>query len=182
MALVVNTDPFNAACNSYASIAFADDYALLRVPSDTVQAAWAALDTPDKSMYLVNATRFLDSAAVWIGDRYSRDQQLDWPRTNAWVQGFLLDVTTFPRRLVEATVEMALFTMGLEGEVSVAEQDSLGAIQVGPIHLKFNNDSGQPAVRYFPDIVAYLLRDLGSLTDPNTPSNKSIKVVTLQRA
>jgi hypothetical protein len=182
MPLVIDTSPFSPTCNSYASIAKADDYVSTQVADLTVAAAWAALSTDQKSMYLVNATRFLDSSCVYIGDRYSRDQKLDWPRVNAWVQGFLLDVVTFPEKIIEATIEMALFTMGTSGAISVQGQEALQSLQVGPIHLKFNDNSGQPAYRYFPDIVAYLLRDLGTMTNPNVPSAKSIKTVNLIRA
>lgn len=182
MPLVVVTDPFAPGCNSYVSVAGADDYVATRVADPAVVTAWTALSADQKAMYLVNATRFLDSSCQYIGDRYSREQQLDWPRVNAWVQGFLLDVTTFPIKLVQATVEMALFTMGTSGAISVQSQEALQSLQVGPIHLKFNDNSGQPAYRYFPDIVAYLLRDLGSMTDPNVPSAKSIKTVNLIRA
>lgn len=182
MALVVNVTPFDPACNSYVDVAFTDDYAATRVPDATVSAAWAALTADSKALYLVNASRFLDASFEWIGDRYSRDQKMDWPRVNAWVQGFLLDVISFPQRLKEATVEMALYSMTNDGAVSVEDQNTLGALQVGPIHLKFNNNDGQPAVRYIPDIVAYLLRDLGTFRDPNIPSARAIRTVTLVRA
>ena len=182
MALVVDTSPFSPTCNSYVSIAAADDYVSTRVPDPAVETSWLALPSDQKAMYLVNASRFLDDSCQYIGDKYSRDQQLDWPRVNAYVDNFLLDVTTFPKALIEATVEMALFTMGTSGAVSVQNQEALQSLQVGPIHLKFSDTTGQPAYRYFPDTVAYLLSDLGSMTNPNVPSTKSIKTVSLVRA
>lgn len=181
MALVVNTSPFDLACNSYASLAGMQEYVETRVPNAALSAAWTALTSEKKSMYLVNATRSIDSYAEWIGDRYSRDQRLDWPRVNAYRDGFLIDQTSFPIEVVEATYEMALWSMANSGEIFVDQSSAYDAIKVGPITIDFNQAILGSAKQYFPDILASLLEDLGSVRNPNLPGQATLKVARLER-
>src|SRR5574337_1958975 len=141
MALVIDTTPLSPTCNSYASLEFMATYVAERVPDTSVQDAWDDLDVEVKSAHLVNASRTLDSLASWIGDQYSRDQKLRWPRFNAWVEGYLLDVTTFPQPVVEATCEMALWLMGSGGTVSEKQDAAYDSLKVGPITVNYNGRS-----------------------------------------
>ena len=120
--------------------------------------------------------------AEWIGDRYSRDQRMDWPRVNAYVDSFLLDQITFPIAVKEATCEMAIWSMKNAGAVSVDQNSQFDSIRVGPISINFNEAVGGSGSTYFPDIVAYLLAEYGTLNDPNVPSSKRIRTVRLIRA
>jgi hypothetical protein len=181
MPLVVNNTPFSSTCNSYASIVDMAEYVSTRVANAATAAAWAALTAEKKSLYLVNATRSIDSYAQWIGDRYSRDQRLDWPRINAYKDGYLIDQITFPIEVVEATYEMAIWMMLNSGEVSVDQSSSYDAIKVGPITIDFNQESLGSAKQYFPDIVAALLAGLGVVQNPELPGQRSIRVSRLQR-
>lgn len=159
-----------------------DDYVTVRVYDPAVKVAWDALSDGLQATYIVNATRFINEAVDWIGHKYSRDQLLKWPRYDAYVDGYLLDVTSIPPKLKEAVAEMLLFTLANDGNISVREQESLDSIKVGPINVRFNDKTGQPANRYFPDIVGYLLKDLGTLNNPNLPGANIIKTVRLIRA
>lgn len=182
MALTVVTDPFSSSANSYVSVAEADDYVATRSSDASLAAAWAALSADNKAKYLVNATRSLDMMAEWIGDRYSRDQKLDWPRVNAYVDGFLLDQITFPDRVQEATIEMALWSLQNSGAVGVSQSAAFDSIRVGPISIDFNEGAGLAPNKYFPEVVAYLLSEYGALTDPNMPGANRIKVARLIRS
>lgn len=182
MALAVNTDPFSLSCNSYASLAGMADYVLTRVPNLSLANAWDNLDTDRKNLFLVNATRAIDSYVEWIGDKYSRDQRLDWPRINAVVDGFLLDEVSFPQPVIEATYEMAMWMMANSGEVYVDQSSSYDSIKVGPITIDFNQQALGSAKQYFPDIVAALLKDLGTLQNPDLPGQNVLKQARLHRA
>ncbi len=153
-----------------------------RILDPDVATSWAALSADKKATYLVNATRSLDMGFQWIGDRYSRDQRQHWPRTNAVVDGFLLDNITFPTAVKEATCEMAAWSMGNDGAVSVGTNAAFDSIRVGPINIDFNENIGGAAKQYVPDVVAYILSEYGVLEDPNLPSSNRLKVVRLQRA
>lgn len=182
MALVVNSTPLDAANNSYASLAASDEYVVTRVVDAEIQDTWDSLDTEVKATYLVNASRTLDNLCQWIGDKYSRDQGLKWPRVNAYVDGYVVDQITFPRPVVEATIEMALWLMANSGDVGVASNSQYDSIKVGPIAIDFNEAAGIASTSYFPDIVAMLLKDYGGINQPNLPSNTMLKQATLVRA
>ena len=182
MPLTIDTSPFSPTCNSYASLAGMLDYVQTRVANASVVTAWEDLDDDKKAMYLVNASRSIDSYVEWIGDKYSRDQRLDWPRVNAYVDSFIIDQISFPREVVEATYEMALWMMGNSGEVYVDQTSSYDAIKVGPITIDFNQQALGSARQYFPDIVAALLKDLGSIQNPDLPGQTKLKIGKLQRA
>jgi phage gp36-like protein len=182
MALVIDTTPLSPTCNSYGSLAGIIEYVSTRVPNATTVTAWEDLDTEVQSMYLVNATRAIDMYVEWIGDRYSRDQRLDWPRVNAYVDSYLVDQITFPLPVVEATYEMALWMMANAGEVYVDQSSSYDAIKVGPITIDFNQQALGSAKQYFPDIVAAILRDYGTIENPNLPGQMTLKQARLQRA
>lgn len=182
MALVVDTSPFSPSCNSYGSLAGMLDYVATRVPNPTTVTAWEDLDTEVQSLYLVNATRALDMYVEWIGDKYSRDQRLDWPRVNAFVDSYLVDQITFPGPIIEATYEMALWMMANSGEVYIDQTSSYDAIKVGPITIDFNQQALGSARQYFPDIVAALLKDYGTIENPDLPGQTRLKQARLQRA
>jgi hypothetical protein len=180
--LVLDDTPLAATNNSYASVVTADDYVATRVVAASTVSAWEALDEEVKVAYLVNASRALDSFCEWIGDRYSRDQGLKWPRINAFVDGYLVDQITFPRPVVEATVEMALWYMLNSSATVVSTNTEFDSIKVGPITVDFNDQSGTPVSEYFPDQIAILLKDYGGVVQPNVPSGNMLKQVRLVRA
>lgn len=182
MPLVVNNTPLDPLCNSYASIAEADDYVLTRVASTATRDAWAALTADMKALYLVNASRSIDSFVDWVGDRYTRDQGLKWPRVNAYVDGWLIDNVTFPIPVVHATIEMALWSMDNSGATTVNNNAQFDSIEVGPINIDFNESSGLPAQTFFPDSVAILLKGYGAVSEPDLPSTHRMRVATLVRA
>lgn len=182
MALVVNSTPLASANNSYASLAEANEYVLTRIVDADVQSAWDDLDDEIKALYLINASRTLDNLCEWIGDKYSRDQGLDWPRVNAVVDGYVVDSITFPRPVVEAAIEMSVWSMTNSGSTGVANNSQYDSIKVGPITVDFNEAAGIASTSYFPDIVAMLLKDYGGINQPNLPSNTMLKQVTLVRA
>lgn len=182
MALVIDTAPFSTTCNSYGNLAGMAEYVSTRVPNATTVSTWEDLDVEVQSMYLVNATRAIDMYVEWIGDKYSRDQRLDWPRVNAYVDSYLVDQITFPQPIVEATYEMALWMMTNAGEVYVDQSSSYDAIKVGPITIDFNQQALGSAKQYFPDIVAAILRDYGTIENPNLPGQMTLKQARLQRA
>lgn len=182
MALVIDASPLSPTCNSYASSEFMADYVSTRVPDPTAVSTWNALTADQKAMYLVNATRSLDGAVDWIGDRYSRDQVLAWPRINAIYDRFYIEPTIFPRQVIEATAEMALWMASNAGATSVSQNLSFDAIQVGPLKIDFNEGAGGSSEEYFPDIIGFLLKGLGSINNPALPGVSMARNFTVIRA
>jgi hypothetical protein len=182
VALVLDSTPFSPTQNSYASASEVNAYVQNRLVSATLQTSWDNLDAPVQAAYIVNATRALDNICSWIGVQYSRDQLLRWPRTNAWIENFQLDVTTTPTPVKEATAEMAVWLMSNDGSALEQGNEAYNRIQVGPIRIQFNENSGSPATRYMPDVVAQILRDYATFDAPSTPGGKQAHTAYLQRS
>jgi hypothetical protein len=182
MALTVVTDLLHPSCNSYASTAAMAAYLRDRVPDESALDAWNDLSSDQQAMYVVNATRTLDGLVEWIGDKYSYDQRLKWPRFNAWVDGYYLRVPDLPPAVMEATCEVALWTLQNDGLISTHEESAYSRIRVGPILIDTNKNSGIPTDKFLPDSVAIILKGLGTVTQPDLPGSRGVKVVRLIRA
>jgi hypothetical protein len=181
MALTVVSDPLDPACNSYADPEEMLAYVTEQTNEVTAE-LWSDLSEEQQATYLVNATRSLDSLVQWIGDRYSGDQRLKWPRYNAFVDGFELEITTFPRAVVEATCEMALWLMSNEGASSTVETPAYDSIRVGPISIRMRDNAGLPAQKVVPDVVALILADYGQISGISQPGSGSAHTVRIERA
>lgn len=181
MSITLDSDPLSPTCNTYVDEATMLTYVRDRVADESVQDAWIDLTASEKARYLVNATRLLDGMATWIGDRYSRDQRLAWPRVNAYFDGFYLDVTIVPDAVKEATCEMALWMLSNSGAISASTPYGYDSIKVGSLEINFNEGVAKQAQQYFPEQVAYILEGYGVLNSPNVPG-RTITVARLIRA
>lgn len=181
MALTVVATPLDPACNSYVSLAEMVTYVSERM-SEADAELWNELDSASKARYVVNATRALDSFVEWIGVRYSDTQKLKWPRFEAEVDGVDLDYLTFPQAVKHATCELAFWMASNDGSVAVRQQAAFDSVKVGPININFNEQAGGSLDKYFPDSVAIILRDYGSIANPNLPGSKQVKMARLLRA
>lgn len=135
---VVETGTGSSTANSYSSVAVADQYH----ENYGDPTAWSSLATADKERHLREATRYLDSkyGNQWVGDKYTRAQALDWPRY--WAEdhdGFIVDPSTIPQALIDATVILALASVS--GSLLVDESAPSGggliktSKQLGPLKI-----------------------------------------------
>lgn len=143
---------------------------------------WDGVDDPLKASYLVNASRRLDQLFEWIGSKYSEAQGMAWPRYNACVDGYLLTSTIIPPAVRDAACEMAIWMMTNDGVISVGQSQAYSKIEVGPIQIDFNEKLATADRKYAPDTVAMILRDYGTLQNPELPGTMSVKVARLIRA
>lgn len=182
MALVVDNTPLSATCNSYVGLAEMLSYVSDRVTDPTILVAWNNLPPSSKVAYLVNATRTIDSICEWIGQKYSSAQRLAWPRFNAIVDGYDIPNTLFPESVVEATCEMAIWSMQNNSLISVQQNSAFDSVKVGPIVIDFNENVGGSSEKYSPDIVAMILKDYATINNPHLPGQKTMRVARLHRA
>lgn len=182
MTIAVVSDPLDPTCNSYVSLAEALSYATDVVMDPLVGPTWDNLDTDVKAKYLINATRTIDNLFEWIGDKYSRDQKLNWPRTNAWVQTWLLSSVDVPDPIKWATIEMAIWLMQNDGVMPQSTNFALDKVAVGPIKIDFNEATGGSSEQFMPDNVIILLQDYGTARNPNKPGAMQVKMARLYRA
>jgi hypothetical protein len=183
VALQLVTDLFSPTANTYVSVEEMTDYVSTRVADPTMLDAWLDLDPDRQIMYLVNATRSIDMMSTWIGDKYSQQQGLDWPRYNVWYEGYILNIEgVAPQRVKEATCEMALWMMQNSGAMSTGSNVAYDSIKVGPIAIDFNEGAGGTSKVYFPDIIPALLKGLADVQNPDLPSTNKLKIARLYRA
>ncbi len=100
MPLELEATPGADDANAYADEDTAEEYAGYRVGG----AAFIALESDQKIQALVTATRDIDTLAdVFIGERATDDQALEWPRS-----GTNFGDDELPDNLVNATIELAM--------------------------------------------------------------------------
>ena len=104
MAFVVETGAGLSNANSYASVAYADDYAATRGLT-----AWTGT-TAVKEAALVRATDYMEATyrGSWLGYRASQTQALSWPRSNVEVDLFPIPANIVPVPVTNACVELAI--------------------------------------------------------------------------
>ncbi len=117
MAFVVEDGTGKTDANSYSSVAAADAYA-----ADRGLTAWAALTTSAKQIALIKATDYLEATyySSWKGYKLTEVQALAWPRSDVYVDQFLLPSNLIPVPLVKSCVELALRASA--GETLIEDQ------------------------------------------------------------
>lgn len=141
--------------NSYSEVEYADEYF-----GERAVAEWSGT-TDEKQSYLIQATDYIESVFGhrFVGTRYSAEQGLSWPRTNAVTrEGVLLDDGIVPLSLVRACCQYALRAKAgplMPDPLVDATGFSVVTTRkaVGPIEKEFRvvGSSGQPLlIRSYP--------------------------------
>jgi len=142
-----------AAANSYASVAQATAY----FEGHLYPGGWTASSSKEEA--LVMATRLLDARTIWIGDKKTKAQGLQWPRESVEHDGFEVATNEIPQEIINTVSELAMLLIANDLTEEV-EQNSLAGIGLGKgaleIEFKDNRDKKQ-----IPIIVDDLLRGLG---------------------
>lgn len=127
-----------AEANSFVSVEDAESYFSGRL----YVATWVAAGDDDKARALIMATRAINNAIQWDGQRGSIEQALEWPRrwlprrdAPGYIPGYGFSSfgqywpdDELPRQLVEATCEMAL---ALFNNDRTADADTKGIRSIG---------------------------------------------------
>jgi hypothetical protein len=97
MTLIVETGTIVANANSYVSVADATDYASVR----------GLVFAGDVEQMLRQAMDYIEQQP-FIGTKKTIDQPLQWPRYNAYIDGYLFPSDDIPQQLIYAQIEAAL--------------------------------------------------------------------------
>lgn len=165
--------------NSYASLADADDYIATYVLDDAVATNWSALPEDQRSKLLIVATTRIDEYMTFQGRKVYFEQLLQWPRFQVYVDGYYVDPNALPVKLVRATVAMALWLQANDGVLFSDSQNEFSRIEVGPLRVWVNDQSGITPRQFLPDDVIALLEQYGEYTTPYNGSG--MRVVELHR-
>ena len=172
--LVVEDGTGLASANSYISLADANSYLEgLRNPE-----AWTEASDATKEQALRVATSYLDDkyGDQWVGIRNGRTQALDWPRSLAYdLDGYAIDNDEVPKRLKNATAEMALRYIVAPDELmpDVAVDDQGIASEsntVGPISQSVTYQGGKSYSKRFTNVERML--KTGGLIESDTWANR----------
>lgn len=152
--------------NSYATIAFADEYL-----GERAVAAWTGTDE-QKESYLIQATDYIETVFGWrfVGEKLTEEQGLSWPRSNAITNGGVeLADDIVPLAVMRACCQYAV--RAISGPLMpdpTVDATGFNVVttkkKVGPIEKEFRvmNSSGSPIlIRSYPaadGLLASLLR------------------------
>ncbi len=172
----LDADPLSATANAYATVAEAQTYMDTLVPESLTE-TWDEAGEDLQGRALMMATRLLDVWFDWFGAVRRPQQPLLWPRLgvikpglaedvsgsveNPWGEPFavLLDSTTIPLRIKEATAELARQLLAADRTAdSDLETQRLRSLTAGPVKLDFG---GSVAAKPIPDAVMVMCSSLG---------------------
>lgn len=149
--LIVEDGTAKDDSNSYADLAYADNYFSVRNNS-----TWQNYNIGQRKSALIKGAAYVDQYD-FIGTKKTATQAMQWPRINAKVDGYLLDSTLIPKALKDAQCEAAL--RAAAGEI-MADIESGSAIEetVDVITVKYSEYSSTGVTRY--PVIESLLRKL----------------------
>jgi hypothetical protein len=178
VALVAETGAIVAGANCYAAEAAVNAYlAEIGTP-----AAWTGANTATREAAIIKATRYLDAQyrTLWIGQRTSAEQALEWPRTDAETRdGFTLasrDAGSIPNELVWATAELAVryVAADLVPDAEDTREVTSESLSVGPISL--SNSYAAGATRKSHTKAEWVDLLLGRLLRATRPGMRSVEI------
>lgn len=145
MSIIVEDGTGLSTAQTYASVATADAYHLAR--NNTT---WTGTDAV-KEYALVRAAQALDGryAQYWPGYRYSEDQALDWPRTDA-VDTDGYDLDALPQGIVDACCEAALIELVTAGSLSEESELGVKREKAGSVEVEYASTqrTGYPKIAH----------------------------------
>lgn len=163
----------DAAANSYASLAEANDY----FEPDSRSTAWDGLTDSAKESLLAVATRTLDIFTTFKGTKTVKTSPLAWPRTNAVdKEGNAIGTTVIPVEVKRATYELARVLIGTDLN-AVSDTAGLKRIQADVVEIEFlegANGQGVTAPK-IPGIINALLNGLGSFASGGRSQSAPIR-------
>ena len=171
-ALVTTVGASNA--NAYCTLAEADLYHE-NLPLAAVRLIWTAATDDDCNRAILTATRLIDRTFQFVGSRVTTTQALEWPRyvysNYYWTLGdpstglYLIDATTIPARVKEATAEYArqLLVEDRTADATSASATGIKRLKADVIEIEYQSGVTTTVSKPVPDAVALLLSGLGYL-------------------
>lgn len=152
MAFVAEDGTGLANANSYATVAFADEYF-----ADRGITAWTGSDTV-KQQKLIQATDYIEGRFTFDGEPFSEDQALHFPVVDCETG----DAADMPVNLLKATAEYALRALSAPLAPDPTMDDTGGRViakteKVGPLEESTQYSETAPIQRFRPYPAADIL-------------------------
>ena len=152
--LVVEDGTGLSNANTYVSLADADTY----FESHVYSSGWDATADASKNIALAMATRLLDAYFVFEGKKIGDTQALEFPRFDIKDRsGFLIQSTTIPQALKDATGEYAQFMIASD-RTADASGKGFKLLSAGSLTMQPDTNDKPPVV---PGVVSQLINFLG---------------------
>lgn len=149
--LVVEDGTGKEDSNSYADLTYADSY--FAVGNN---ATWASYSIGARKSALIKAGEYID-LREFIGQKNTAAQAMQWPRTGARVDGFLIASNEIPKSLKDAQCQAAI--RAAVGEILPdIEPGSVTEETVDVISIKYSDNSNNGVTKY--QAIDKLLRKL----------------------
>lgn len=156
LTLTAETGTGSATANSYATVAQGNSYH----DGHLYATGWTGATTANKEAALVMATRLIDDSFQFEGSKTGDTQALEWPRFDIIDRsGFLVQATTIPAALVNATAELGRWLLAAD---RTAETEDLGfkRLKAGSVEMEVDRSDRRALI---PDIVVSMLAPFGRL-------------------
>lgn len=134
MTIIVEDGTGMTNSESYAAVSFCDTY---HANLGNVDWGAASVTVAAKEAALRKAVRYLDGNYRWGGLKLHWNQALQWPRYDAFQDGWLLPFNVIPQLLINATAEAARIALTCELSPAI---DPVGGVQsegVGPVRVTY---------------------------------------------
>jgi len=151
--------------NTYVSIPYADQY--FENMGGSFFTTWVSIAEDDKKRALIRGTQYIDSAMVFIGEKLTDTQSLEFPRYGLPYNvpsGSDADPNYIPRKVLDATLEASKKSIGsLENGVTTfvdLAPDKTRAVikeKIDTLEVEYDKDSLVYDVSY--STIKNLLRD-----------------------
>lgn len=100
--------------------------------------------TGDADDLLIKAMDYLESQS-FIGFKETKDQALQWPRANAYIDGYLVNYNEIPYELKKSQFEIALsIDVGVDPQANVARTQK--RVKVGELEVEYADDSASTTI------------------------------------
>ena len=160
MAIIVETGLIVSGANSYVSEAELTTYATDR--GETLSGGAEAL--------LLKSMDYLESL-VFIGLKRTQDQPLQWPRTQVYIDGFIVDSETIPTELKNAQMAVAIAIDGGYDPLAPVDR-SVKREKVDLLEVEYADNA---APYGYSRTINHLLRKLVSSSGPGSTQFECIR-------
>jgi len=151
MTIIVEDGSIVTDANSYVSVADLEEFALAR--NITLPAT-----DPEKEALLIAAMDYLE-AQRYKGNKYSRDQELQWPRSGVVIDGFTVGTDEIPTDLKKAELQLAVEAINTSLQPNVIPSAKGAVIQEtveGAVSVSYAEPVSPGAQPVFTKVDAYL--------------------------
>ena len=137
MSVVIEDGTVVFAANSYVSETDLVSYA----------AARGKTLVTDSTQLLIEAMDYIEGL-FYVGTKFRRDQPLQWPRVNVYIDDWYQNVFTIPKELKKAQMEVAIAIDEGNSPLSLIERDIQKESIAGVISVEYTlGTSSKPIVR-----------------------------------